>query len=95
MTDHKFSRAKVQQLMKNFSTKLNMENHNMEVELAAATEEMVVDQALEELLNKWRNQQVVCVCPKIKCSKLVNIQKPIQKFKEKIHDSWMKKICKC
>lgn len=51
-TDRKFSRAEVHQLMKNFSTKLNVENHNMEVELATTTEEMEVDQALEELLNK-------------------------------------------
>ena len=51
-SDRKFSRAEVQQLMKNFSTKLNVENHNMGVELATTTKEMEVDQALAELLNK-------------------------------------------
>ena len=38
-------------MMKNFSTKLNVETHNMEVEAVATTEEMEVDQALDELFN--------------------------------------------
>jgi len=50
-SDRKYTRAEVQQMMKNFSTKLNVETHNMEVEAVATNEEMEVDQALEELLN--------------------------------------------
>ncbi len=49
--DRKYSKAEVQQMMKNFSTKLNVESHNMEVEPVAIKEEMEVDQALEELFN--------------------------------------------
>lgn len=51
-SDRKYSKAEVQQMMKNFSTKLNVESHNMEVEAVATNEEMEVDQALEELFNK-------------------------------------------
>jgi hypothetical protein len=50
--ERKYTRSEVHQLMKNFSTKLNVENFNMEVEPEAMAEEMEVDQALEELLNK-------------------------------------------
>jgi hypothetical protein len=50
--ERKYTRSEVQQMMKNFSTKRNVENFNMEVEPETMTEEMEVDQALEELLNK-------------------------------------------
>ena len=48
--ERKYTRAEVQQLMKIFTTKLNVETHNMEVE-AVAAEKMEVDQALEELFS--------------------------------------------
>ena len=51
-TERKYTKSEVQQLMKNFSTKLNVENFNMEIEPETMAEEMEVDQALEELLNK-------------------------------------------
>ena len=51
-TERKYTKSEVQQLMKNFSTKLNVENFNMEIEPETMAEEMDVDQALEELLNK-------------------------------------------
>ena len=38
-------------MIKKFSTKLNVEAHNMEVEAVATNEEMEVDQALDELFN--------------------------------------------
>jgi hypothetical protein len=50
-SDRKYSKSEVQQMMKNFSSKLNVESHNMEVEAVATNEEMEVDQALEELFN--------------------------------------------
>jgi len=49
--ERKYSKAEVQQMMKNFSTKINVESHNMEVEAVASKEEMEVDQALEDLFN--------------------------------------------
>ena len=49
--DRKYSRSEVQQMIKKFSTKLNVEAHNMEVEAVATNEEMEVDQALDELFN--------------------------------------------
>jgi len=49
--ERKYSKAEVQQMMKNLSTKINVESHNMEVEAVASKEEMEVDQALEDLFN--------------------------------------------
>lgn len=50
-TERKYSRAEVQQLMKNFGTKRNVENHNIE-EVEEPLEDMEIDEALEELLNE-------------------------------------------
>ena len=49
--ERKYSRAEVQQLIKNFSAKVNVENHNIEEAEAPNNEDMEIDQALEELLN--------------------------------------------
>ena len=49
--ERKYSRAEVQQLIKNFSAKVNVENHNIEEAEAPNNEDMEIDEALEELLN--------------------------------------------